>query len=164
MQAKEIIKQTLNSSQDILGMLLTDLTDLELMVRPVPAANHIAWQLGHLVCAEIQILEKELPRAVYPQLPADFVSSHQENMAKSDNPAEYRSKSEYQELLQKVRQATLANLDQMTETELDQPTTGPLSQHAPTLAALLVLTSNHTLMHAGQFSVVRRKLGKKVAV
>ena len=33
---------------------------------------------------------------------------------------------------------------------------------APTLGALLLLQSNHTLMHAGQFTVVRRKLGKPV--
>jgi len=27
---------------------------------------------------------------------------------------------------------------------------------------LLVLTANHTLMHGGQFTVLRRKLGKPV--
>jgi len=33
---------------------------------------------------------------------------------------------------------------------------------APKLVNLLLLVSNHTTMHAGQFTVVRRKLGKPV--
>ena len=32
----------------------------------------------------------------------------------------------------------------------------------PTLGALIILIANHTMMHAGQFTVVRRKLGKPV--
>jgi len=37
-----------------------------------------------------------------------------------------------------------------------------MAKIAPTLGALILLQSNHTLMHAGQFTVVRRKLGKPV--
>ena len=50
----------------------------------------------------------------------------------------------------------------MRDADLDTPTTGPMAQWAPTLGAILLLTANHALMHAGQFSVVRRKLGKPV--
>ena len=32
----------------------------------------------------------------------------------------------------------------------------------PTLADLFLMLSTHTMMHAGQFTVVRRKLGKPV--
>jgi hypothetical protein len=37
-----------------------------------------------------------------------------------------------------------------------------MAQFAPTLGALFILISNHVLMHTGQFTVVRRKLGKPV--
>ena len=37
-----------------------------------------------------------------------------------------------------------------------------MAQMAPTLGALLLLNANHVMMHAGQFTVVRRKLGKPV--
>ena len=37
-----------------------------------------------------------------------------------------------------------------------------MAPFAPTLGAFLMLISNHTLMHAGQFTVIRRKLGKAV--
>jgi hypothetical protein len=33
---------------------------------------------------------------------------------------------------------------------------------APTLGAQFILAANHTMMHQGQFSVARRKLGKPV--
>jgi hypothetical protein len=37
-----------------------------------------------------------------------------------------------------------------------------MAKFAPTVMALFLLTANHQMMHAGQFSVVRRKLGKPV--
>ena len=40
--------------------------------------------------------------------------------------------------------------------------TGDFAKWAPTIGALLLLTANHTLMHAGQFTVVRRALNKPV--
>ncbi len=37
-----------------------------------------------------------------------------------------------------------------------------MARFAPTVGHLLLMLSNHDLMHAGQFSVLRRKLGKPV--
>ena len=48
------------------------LSDADLLVRPAPSANHIAWQLGHLVLAEPFLIRTELPDAAYPELPAGF--------------------------------------------------------------------------------------------
>ena len=39
---------------------------------------------------------------------------------------------------------------------------GPLGAMVPHVAGLFLLTANHVIMHTGQFSVVRRKLGKPV--
>jgi hypothetical protein len=33
----------------------------------------------------------------------------------------------------------------------------------PSLGGALLLAANHVMMHAGQFTVVRRKLGKPIA-
>ena len=60
------------------------------------------------------------------------------------------------------RKATIAALSKLSDADLDRPTTGPMAQFAPTLGQLFLAASNHTLMHAGQFTVVRRKLGKPV--
>jgi hypothetical protein len=37
-----------------------------------------------------------------------------------------------------------------------------MARIAPTVGALFLLGANHELMHAGQFVVVRRKLGKPI--
>ena len=46
--------------------------------------------------------------------------------------------------------------------DLAKANTGGMAKWAPTVASLVLLICNHTLMHAGQFSVTRRALGKPV--
>ena len=52
MTAKDVLKNALKSNHEILSMYLSDLSDADLLVRPAPGANHIAWQLGHLIYSE----------------------------------------------------------------------------------------------------------------
>jgi hypothetical protein len=161
MNAKDAIKSALTSTQQILSMYLSDLSDADLLVRPVPKANHIAWQLGHLIAAEIQF-GKQIPGAVFPELPAGFADQHSPAAASVDAPKGFGSKESYLGLFNKVREATVAAVGRVPDADLDRPTTGPMAQFAPTLGHLLLLQANHTLMHAGQFTVVRRKLGKPI--
>jgi hypothetical protein len=65
-------------------------------------------------------------------------------------------------LFNKVRQATLANLERLSEADLDKPAAGDVAKIAPTLGALLLLAASHSVLHIGQFSGVRRKLGKPI--
>jgi hypothetical protein len=162
MNAKEAIKTALKSTQNMAEMYLGDLSDADLLVRPVPNANHIAWQLGHLIDAEVSLLKDYFPAGTYPELPARFAEQHNKSTAASDSPKGFGTKKEYLELFNKLRNATLAALDKLPEKELDTPTRGNMAPFAPTFGALLLLQSNHTLMHLGQFTVVRRKLGKPV--
>ncbi|MBV9122294.1 MAG: DinB family protein [Planctomycetes bacterium] len=161
MNAKEAVKTALQSTQHILNMYLSDLADEDLLVRPVPNANHIAWQLGHLISSEVR-MGGVTPGAAYPELPAGFAEQHGKTSAASDPPRGFRTKKDYLDLFNKVRGATLANLERMPDADLDKPTPGEMAKFAPTVGALFVLTANHTMMHAGQFTVVRRKLGKPV--
>jgi hypothetical protein len=161
MNAKDAIQTALTSTQSMLGMYLGDLSDADLVVRPVPNANHIAWQLGHLISSE-QKLAAQVPGAAYPELPAGFAEHHDSKNASVDPPKGFGSKASYLDLFNKTRAATLANLAKLKEADLDKPTQGQMAAYAPTLGALLLLVSNHTLMHMGQFTVVRRKLGKPV--
>jgi hypothetical protein len=163
MNAKDAIRTALTSTQFLLGRYVSDLSDADLLIRPVPNANHIAWQLGHLISAEQMLLgNKNIPGATYPELPAGFAERHNKQTAPMDPPKGFGTKEEYMGLFNKFREATLANLAKLSDADLDKPTTGDMAKYAPTVAALYLLQSNHTLMHAGQFSVVRRKLGKPV--
>ncbi|NBO92154.1 MAG: DinB family protein [Planctomycetia bacterium] len=161
MNAVTAIRTALHSSHHMLTWFVGDLSDADLLVRPTPGANHIAWQLGHLILAEGGI-GAELPGVVYPALPAGFADQHGKDTAQAEPPIGFLSRTQYVDLFTAARNASLAALDKMTEADLDCPTQGKLAAFAPNLGALLLLISNHTLMHAGQFSVVRRKLGKPV--
>ena len=166
MNAISVLKTTLNSSSFILKTYLSDFDDEALMIRPVPGANHLAWQMGHLITAEPHLLCEQFPDAKphFPELPAGFAEKHSKEASSNDDPAGFFKLAEYLDLYGKTREATLKTLDGLTDADLDKETQGKMAKMFPTLGAIFVLISNHDLMHAGQFAVLRRKLGKPVVI
>jgi hypothetical protein len=162
MTGVDAIRTALQSTHHLITWFLSDLADADLLVRPVSGANHIAWQMGHLIVSETRLVNQPTFKAVYPELPAGFDKQHNKETQAREPATDFATKAEYVDLFTKVRQVTIAGLNALKDADLDVPTTGPMASFAPTLGALLLLTSNHSLMHAGQFSVVRRKLGKPV--
>jgi hypothetical protein len=162
MNAKDAIRTTLQSTHGMLTSYVSDLSDADLLVRPVPNANHIAWQLGHLISAEVGLLGPHLPGVSAVQLPAGFKEQHNKATAAVDPPKGFLTKAEYLNLFNQAREATIAALNKISDADLDKPMSGSMAKFAPTLGAMMVLQSNHVLMHAGQFTVVRRKLGKPI--
>ena len=94
MNAKDSIRTSLNIADFMVQSYLADITPQELLTRPAPDANHIAWQLGHLISAECRLVEAAVPGAM-PQLPAGFAERHTKDTAASDNRADFLSKDEY---------------------------------------------------------------------
>jgi hypothetical protein len=161
MTAKDAIKHTLNSNYFMLKQYLSDLSDADLLVRPAPNANHAAWQLGHLISAEVQLLGM-IRGATPAALPAGFAERHSKDAARSESTAGFLKKQEYLDLFDKVRAATLASLDKQSDADLDTTTEGRMKDFAPNYGAVFLLLANHTMMHGGQFTVVRRTLGKPI--
>jgi hypothetical protein len=162
MNGREAIQAALESTRHLLNWFVSDLSDADLFVRPVPAANHIAWQIGNVIVGDQYLVKSQLPDAAYPELPPGFLETHGPEGTKKDGPDGFLTKAEYLALFDEVRSATIAALSGLSDADLDRPTTGQVAQFAPTLGLLFLGASNHTLMHAGQFSVIRRKLGKPV--
>jgi hypothetical protein len=162
MKASQVIEAALSSTQFLTTHYLSDLSDADLVARPVPAANHIAWQLGHLIASEVSLVRSQLPDAAYPELPAGFAEQHSQEMATQDPPKGFLSKQQYLDLFNRVREASKATVAKLSDADLDRPSTGNMASFAPTLGSFFLLIVNHTMMHSGQFSVVRRKLGKPV--
>lgn len=160
MKGTEVIQAALRSTAGVLNWYLDDLSDNDLLVRPSASANHIAWQLGHLIVAESHLVHMVLPQVNYPPLPADFAAKHGKETAAKDEG--FLSKAEYMKLFNSQRETTIGAVGALSDTDLDRKTEGNMARFAPTHGALLLLVSNHTLMHGGQFTVVRRKLGKPV--
>jgi uncharacterized damage-inducible protein DinB len=162
MNGRDAIRTALTQTQNMLNRYLEDLSDADLLVRPVPGANHIAWQLGHLISSEPHLANYAPFGAVYPDFPAGFDDHHKKAAAAMEPPHGYLTKAQYSELFNKTRQATINAVGKLTDADLDQKVEGDMAGFAPTRGALLLLISNHTFMHTGQFTVVRRKLGKPV--
>ncbi|WP_169978360.1 DinB family protein [Tautonia rosea] len=163
MNAKDTIRNTIDMSSMVVDSYLKDLSDADLLVRPVSGMNHMAWQLGHLIGAERHFVELISP-GTSPALPADFVEGHGRDKFTEDDPAKFYSVAKYQELWGAQRQATLALLDSLSDADLDRTDSEKFPPFAPTVGALLNMVGVHPLMHAGQFVAVRRHLGKPVSI
>ena len=156
------IQTALESTGRIPRWFLSDFSDADMLVRPVPGANHAAWQLGNVIGGDIALVRSQLPDAAFPEL-SDALQ-HRFGAEGTGLDHGFPTRDELLDLFDRVRAATIANLETLSDADLDRPTTGNVAQIAPTLGALFLLVSNHTLLHAGQFSVIRRKLDKPVLV
>ena len=161
MKPNEPIVAALGLSYFAMGKVTADLTDDDLLVRPVPGANHIAWQLGHVISAEQRIVGG--CGGKMPDLPDAFMERHAKETADSDDPATFDKLRTYLDLMEAQHKATLAFAANADEALLAQPGPEPIRQFAPTVCAALMLAANHRSFHAGQFGPIRRKLGKPVA-
>lgn len=157
MDFKESIRASLSTADFFMQAYLGDLTSKELLARAVPGANHIAWQLGHLIGAE-----RALAAAAWPDLtlalPAGFAEQHGKDAAASDDPAKFLSKEQYFALAKEVRAETLRVLDQLSPADLSLPVSGRVPPFVKRRGDALVTIPGHWILHAGQWAVLRRKL------
>jgi uncharacterized damage-inducible protein DinB len=159
MNAHDAIKLNLGGRDMVAVPYIEDLTDEQLMMRPHPDCNHINWQLGHLIASDHQMVEGVSPGSM-PPLPEGFADKYTKERAKSDNPDDFHAKEELVSLLKTQGAATLAALDKLSEADLDKPAPESMQSYAPTIGAAFSLMGTHWLMHAGQWVIVRRQLGK----
>jgi hypothetical protein len=160
MNARQAIRINIDSAYQIAQGYLGDLTEAELLVRPVPGANHIAWQLGHLLESAYDMVETTCPGSM-PPLPAGFAEKYNPDTAKLDSPGAFHPKSVYMNVAEEQHAATLKALDKLTDSDLDKPAPEKFRGFLKTVGELFSMQGSHLLMHAGQWAVTRRKLGRK---
>lgn len=161
MQSKDTIRKTLETGDFLVQAYLADFTPAEMLTRPAPNANHVAWQLGHLIASELHLVEMAVPNSM-PPLPARFAERHAKEAAASEAAGDFLSKEEYFRIAQEVRHATLKVLDRLGDPDLDRPVSGNLPPFVKTVGECLLLVGTHWIMHTGQWVVLRRKLGRPV--
>ncbi|MDC0934694.1 DinB family protein [Pirellulales bacterium] len=154
------IKCELNLPASVIQGYLADLTDADLMRRPVPNANHIAWQLGHLIASEHSLNNMVCPDSM-PALPEGFDEQHSKAAAASDDASAFCTKEEYLQAMEEQRAGTLALLDRLSDEELQMPAPEKIQQFGATVGAVIAGQSAHWMMHAGQWVIIRRQLGKE---
>ena len=163
MNAQDAIRATLETSSKVLKSYIDDLSDADLMRRPAEGCNHLAWQLGHLIASECNLLESIQPGAA-AELPAGFAEKHTKDTCGEEDADKFYSKQEYLDLFEKVHAASLAALQKTTEADLDAEGPEHFRSMFPTVGHIYVLIATHGMMHAGQFVPVRRELGKPIVI
>lgn len=160
MNVKDAILTTYETADMLTQAYLSDLTQQELMTRPAPDANHVAWQLGHLIASERMLVEAGVPGSM-PDLPAGFAERHTKDTAGSDKPEDFLSKDEYFKLAKETRAATLKVLDGLSSADLDKPvSSNRVPPFVKKVGDALLTAGTHWIMHTGQWVVLRRKLGR----
>ncbi|MEX2317731.1 MAG: DinB family protein [Pirellulales bacterium] len=159
MDFKDAVRASLGMSDFLVQRYLEDITPQELLTRPAPDANHIAWQLGHLIQSERHLIEAAVPGSM-PALPAGFAERHTKDTAASDKPGDFLSKDDYMRVAKDIRAGTLKVLDSLSESDFDKPVTGRVPPFVKRIGEAFVLIGPHWSSHAGQWVVVRRKLGR----
>lgn len=163
MNTHQAIISNLQTSRFVMNSYVGDLSDADLLARPVAGANHAAWQLGHLILSECQMM-----RGVFSgwdvTIPHDFAAKHDKTAAVHDTPAAFYPKQTYVELMNRVREATLAVLPRFSQSDLSNPGPEAMRSYAPTVGSVFLAIGNHELLHAGQIAVLRRALGKPIVM
>src|ERR1700722_14156997 len=129
MNATTALQKSLESTHHLVKWYVSDLSDADLLTRPAPGANHIAWQLGHLIAGQKLIVNSEVPSAGFPELPAGFAEKHDTKKTSDDGPKGFATKDVYVDLIDKSHQATIAALKGLSDADLDRPTTGPMAKY-----------------------------------
>jgi len=157
--ATEVIKASIDMATFCVNSYLQDLSDDDLMIRPTEGANHIAWQLGHLIAAEHSLINKVCPGSM-PDLPDSFAERYTKETSKLDERNAFHTKDEYLKWMNEQRAGTLAALEKVSDEELEKPAPEDIREYAPTVGATFGLQATHWMMHTGQWVIVRRKLGR----
>lgn len=160
MNSAEAIQLAIDSGKMVSLAYLGDLSDAEFLHRPHPGCNHIAWQVGHLIASEHQMIEGVCPGSM-PDLPEGFAERYSKETSTVDEASSFHSKQELLELFEQIRAATLAALGSLSNEDLDKSSPEEMQAYAPTVGAAFSLQGGHWMMHAGQWAVIRRQLGRE---
>ena len=160
MDTKSAIKTALNTANMISTSYLEHLTDEDMMHRPAPGCNHIKWQVGHLIVSEYNMISSCIVDTI-PELPAGFAEKYTKETADSNDASAFHSKVQLMELYEKQRNATLAALESLSDDDLDKESPESIRSYAPNFGSAFIMQDIHWVMHAGQWAVIRRQLGRE---
>ena len=159
MDGKELLIGTYRNQASMLQMHLGDFSEADMLVRPVENANHVAWQLGHLVNSTTNLINSVSPGAMPPLEPA-FAERHGYNGTKLNDG--FESKEQLLRRFNAVNDAAIKWLENLSDVGAARGTPDKIKGFAPTVASLAYALPQHAMMHVGQIQVIRRKLGKPI--
>ena len=162
MTAIDVMANTMAKNFEMLKMHLADFSDADMMVRPVPGANHAAWQMGHLLNFDIMSANlMGIPGA--PAMPTPPTPKwYGKEGASSDDASKFIKKDELLKLMTQSHGALVQWTRGLKPEDLSKPGPAEFKGFVDTVGDLVMGITVHATMHIGQFQVIRRKLGKKM--
>lgn len=159
----EYAVQQIESARSYTQGLVDGTDDADWFEQPFEGANHIAWQVGHIIVAQYGLTVE----AVHGRQPEDglaYPSEYRKLFGRSALPegdaGKYPSPRELREQFHAAHQHVVGEVKKLDDRVLDEP---PEWSHplCPTKRDALHFCGMHELVHAGQIGMLRRMLGKK---
>lgn len=154
--ANEAIAYALTTGRALLKRFVADLSEKEYLHRAAPNANCAAWILGHLALSDRNVLKRL--GAPLPELPAGFEHrfSQKEGCPQAE---EFGDATKLIGVFDEHRNRLIAAVRAAGPEVLDKPLdkAHPLFKTVGEVANFMAL---HSVMHAGQISMIRRSLGR----
>jgi hypothetical protein len=159
MSYAEMFSKNILQSKGMVDSFLKDFSDAEMLFRPAKTANHAIWQMGHLANSVRGMVTMCDPGVTFP---FEDDSRFGKSKASIDDPAFFPGKVELLGRFNQAMDIAAGWVAKLSDVELAKPTPERIQAFAPTVGALAMLLASHPFMHIGQFTVMRRALGKPI--
>ena len=159
MSNAELFSKNILQSKGMIDMFLKDFSDEDMMFRPAKTANHAIWQMGHLANSVLGIVKSCEPSVGFP---FEDDTRFGKSKASIDDAAFFPGKAELVGRFDQAMDIAAAWVAKLSDADLAKATPERMQRFAPTVANAAILLASHPLMHMGQFSVMRRALGKPI--
>lgn len=141
---------------------LLDKTDPADWFRHSPEGiTHVAWQVGHLAMAQYRLALERI-RGARPSddelISQDFLQRFARESVPNADAGDYPRPAEIRDVFDRVHRQSLLELNDLPESELDEPVLKP-HPLAKTKLWSLLWCAQHEMLHAGQIGLLRRSLG-----
>ena len=160
MSQQQTILALLGRGRGMLRKHLADFSEADMLARVAPAANHAAYQLGHLLRTSWPTVAAFTPDAQATMPPKTDGDS--KAPPTSDDPSAFATRDQLLDGYDAMVDALIAGVGSAAEADFDKPSPEHFHNFAPTLGQLAMMVPFHTSMHVGQVQSIRRKLGKPV--
>jgi hypothetical protein len=153
----DYLVHSLSTSQNLLQRYVADLTPQEYLHRPTSKANCAAWLLGHLILSERRALGV-MGVTNLPTLPEGFEKRYARDPG-APTASDFGDVMVLLPLWNQHRSLLIETVGKAGGEQLDKPMEKPGPMFS-TVGQFANFMAQHTTMHAGQITIIRRSLGK----
>jgi hypothetical protein len=157
-----ILTDALAFSRTYTLSLLDTIPQADWFMMPAGCPSHIAWQVGHLALAEARLVYDRVcgGHSQDGLLPPEFHTLFGRTSVPDPDAAKHPSAAEIRTVFDRVHEATLQALRDVSDAQLDEVAIGPAHRLCRTKVEFLRWAGHHEMTHAGQIGLIRRMLGQ----